>query len=224
MRPLIIVRPKPAAGATAAAASELGLEPVVMPLFQIRPLAWSAPDPARFEGLLLTSANTIRHGGTELQQLRGLPVFAVGEATAAEARDSGFTIALVGGGGVDELLAKVDPGLQLLHVGGEERREPGTAPQSITHLAAYRAEQVADVEGLERIEGAVVALHSPRAAARLAELAAISRTDISRTALAAISAETARSAGAGWQTVETAEAPGDATLLALAKRLCQNPG
>ncbi|MDQ3483780.1 MAG: uroporphyrinogen-III synthase [Pseudomonadota bacterium] len=224
MRPLIIVRPQPAAGATAAAASELGLEPVVMPLFQIRPLAWSAPDPTLFDGLLVTSANAIRHGGPELQKLAGLPVFAVGEASAAEARDLGFAIALVGGGGVDELLRQVDLHSRLLHVGGEHRRDPAAARQQIAYVAAYRAEDVADVAGLERIEEAVVALHSPRAAARLAKLAASVGIDISRTALAAISAHTALEAGSGWQSVETAEAPGDAPLLALAARLCQNPG
>jgi uroporphyrinogen-III synthase len=36
-----------------------------MPLFAIVPLDWTAPDPAQFDGLVLTSANAVRHAGEE---------------------------------------------------------------------------------------------------------------------------------------------------------------
>ena len=58
---MLILRPQPGADETAARARTLGLEPVVAPLFTIRPLAWEPPDPAEFDAVLLTSANAARH-------------------------------------------------------------------------------------------------------------------------------------------------------------------
>lgn len=222
MTPLVILRPEPGASASAVAARRLGLEPVQLPLFEIEPVAWAAPDPTRSDALLLTSANAIRHGGPELGKLRGLPVYAVGKATAAAARAAGFTIALAGDSGVDELLGRIEAELRLLHLCGEQYREPAGAGQQIAHLPAYRAAAVPSPAGLERIEGAVAAVHSPRAGARLAELAAGRGLDVSRTVIAAISAEAALATGAGWQAVEVAAEPRDSALLALAARLCQN--
>lgn len=222
MRPLVILRPEPGASASARAAKALGLEPIVLPLFKIEPVAWSAPDPAEFDGLLLTSASAVRNGGTELEKLRGLAVHAVGDATAAEALEAGFALATIGEGGVDELLHQLDPGLRLLHLCGEQHRQPAAPRQAILHLPAYRAAELTDVAGLECIAGAVVTAHSPRAAARIAQLAAAA-VDISGTSLAAISAEAALAAGSGWQSVAIADEPRDSALLALGARLCQNP-
>jgi uroporphyrinogen-III synthase len=222
MKPLVILRPEPRASATAAAAVELGLQPIVMTLFAIEPIAWSAPDAAEFDGLLLTSANAVRHGGDQLEKLRGLPVYAVGNATAAAASDAGFTISFTGDGRIDDLLERIDPDLRLLHVGGEHRREPAAPRQSIVHVPVYRAAALPNVEGLERIAGAVVAVHSPRAAARVAELAAAAGIDVANTSIAAISPEAARAAGEGWERVQAAAEPTDTAILALASRLCQN--
>ena len=223
MRPLVILRPEPGASASARAAKAMGLSPVVLPLFEIEPVAWAAPDPAGFDGLLVTSANAIRHGGAGLDKLRGLSVHAVGEASAAEARGAGFALATVGDGGVDELLSGLEPGLRLLHLCGEQHRRPAAPRQAIVHLPVYRAAELADVTGIERIAGAVVMAHSPRAAARIAQLAAASGIAISGTSLAAISTEAALAAGSGWQAVAIAGEPSDPALLALAARLCQNP-
>lgn len=223
MRRLVVLRPEPAASATAAAAGKLGLDTLVLPLFAVEPVAWQAPDPRGFDALLLTSANAIRHGGSELAKLRGLPAYAVGEATAAQAREAGFTVAAAGASGVDALLEPIEPALRLLHLCGEHRRQPAAVRQAITPLPVYRSAALAQVPGLERIAGAVVAVHSPRAGARLAELAAARGIDISKTAIAAISGETARAAGSGWQAVESAEAPSESCLLALAARLCNKP-
>ena len=60
MRRLLVLRPEPGASATAGRARTLGLDPVLMPLFEIEPIAWTAPDPAGFDALLLTSANAVR--------------------------------------------------------------------------------------------------------------------------------------------------------------------
>ena len=63
MRPVLVLRPEPGAGETAARARALGLEPIVAPLFAVRPIAWAAPDPAAYDAVMLTSANAARHGG-----------------------------------------------------------------------------------------------------------------------------------------------------------------
>lgn len=219
MRPLVVLRPEPGATATCAAAIERGLRPLAIPLFAIEPLEWLAPDPAGFDGLLLTSANALRHGGPGLDRVRGLPVFAVGKATAAEAHSAGFTVRFTGSGGVDDLLGAIDPRLRLLHLCGEQWRDPEAPRPSIAHLPVYRAAEL-PAPDLPAISRAVVAVHSPRAGARLAALVGELGIDISATALAAISREAASAAGSGWQQVATAEEPNDGALLALAARLC----
>ena len=129
---ILVLRPEPGAGETARRARERGLEAIAVPLFTVGPMSWELPDPAQFDALLLTSANAVRHGGEQLGNLRGLPVHAVGEATAAAARNAGFGIASSGDAGVDRLLGSIDQDLRLLHLCGTERREPGDARQAIT--------------------------------------------------------------------------------------------
>jgi uroporphyrinogen-III synthase len=222
MRRLAILRPEPGATATAQAARSLGLDPIVMPLFKVEATRWTAPDPGSLDGLLITSANAIRCGGGELDKLRRLPVFAVGEATAAAAEEAGFTIKAAGQGGVDALLASIPPTLRLLHLCGDRWREPRDASQTITRLPVYRSAELPLPANFRGLEGAVVAVHSPRAAERLAELTSEAGLARDRTIVAAISAEAAASAGGGWQLVEAAPEPNDRALLALAARLCHN--
>ena len=95
-RSLAVLRPEPGNSATARRIEALGLIAVQRPLFAVRPLPWDCPDPARFDTLLLTSANTLRHGGAQLAMLHDLPVIAVGEATAAAARAAGFRVRATG--------------------------------------------------------------------------------------------------------------------------------
>ncbi|HVM23188.1 MAG TPA: uroporphyrinogen-III synthase [Sphingomicrobium sp.] len=218
MRPIVVLRPEPGASATAERARRLGLDVRCVPLFDVESIPWEAPEPGRFDGLLLTSANAVRRGGEALQRLRGLKVYAVGEATAAEARAAGFDVASSGEAGVDRLLGSLEPELRLLHLAGEDRTPTGAPAQDITAIAIYRAKPV-EAPDLGELDGAVVLVHSPRAGRRMAELA---RTR-GRTAIAAISSAAAEAAGDGWETVEAAERPTDEALLALAARLCNKP-
>src|SRR3954454_15215974 len=135
MTRVVVLRPEPGAGATAERARQHGLEPILIPLFEIEPVRWDAPAAGRFDALLLTSANAIRAGGEQLAQLRGLPVHAVGECTAEAARSSGFDIASHGEAGVDRLLDSIASGLKLLPLCGEDRRTPLRPRQAITPLA-----------------------------------------------------------------------------------------
>src|SRR5690606_10040333 len=77
VRPLIILRPEPGAGRTAARAARMGLTAHLCPLFEARALDWAAPSPGRFDALLLTSAQTVRMAGPQLDQYRALPAYAV---------------------------------------------------------------------------------------------------------------------------------------------------
>jgi len=220
MRPLVILRPQPGASATAEAARKLGLEPLVMPLFEILPIEWQAPDAADFAGLLLTSANAVRHAGAGLDSLRNLPAHCVGEATADTAREAGLNVESVGKGGVDALMRSLPRGLRLLHLCGVDRRGPRTDAQSITAVPVYRAVEVPAPEGLRAIQAAVVAVHSPRAGRRLSDLADSETMARESIAIAAISVDAAAAAGRGWATVEAAHEATDSALLALAASLC----
>ena len=147
----------------------MGLEPIVAPLFTVRALAWTPPDPARFDAVLLTSANAARHGGDGMTPFLALPCYAVGERTAAAARSAGFA-----------------------EVAYRARRMPRpcsrwpseTAPNRCftcaaqDHVASRSASRSVPVYAAEPsgalppdVEQALVLLHSPRAAARFAVLA-----------------------------------------------------
>ena len=214
MRPLVILRPQPGASRTAAKAEALGLEVRLIPLFTVVPVDWAAPDPAGFDTLVLTSANAIRHGGEELDKLKDLPVHAVGEATAALARTAGFRIASVGRGGSGQMM--LPAGQRLLHLAGRDHVGAGATQV----IAVYEARSVEIPPGLDQLGDCVVAVHSPRAGRRLAELA----TERGRIAIAAISPAAAEACGTGWQELRAADAPNDSALLALAARLCESPG
>ena len=218
MRRVIVLRPEPGASETVARARELGLDAVAIPLFEVEAVDWTAPEAGGFDGLLLTSANAVRHGGEHLQSVRGLPVYAVGKATGEAARDAGFDVKSVGDAGVDRLLGSIEPDLKLLHLCGEDRKAPSDASQDITAVTVYRSRELSAPD-LGTVADGVALIHSPRAGRRLAELV----DDRATIAIAAISDAAAQAAGDGWQTVETAETPQDEALLALATSLCDKP-
>ena len=212
MRKLIIIRPEPGAAASVAAARALGLEATAIPLFTVEPVEWDPVDAARFEGLVATSANAFRHGGEGLASLRGLPVHAVGEATAEAAREAGFTVATVGAGGREAMA--LPPG-RLLHLAGRNRLP---VAGNVEAVVVYASRPVEPTPKLDALPGSVVAVYSPRSGRRLAALVRSRK----RIAIAAISRNAAEACGGGWQQVAVAAAPREAELLALAAELCQN--
>lgn len=213
MRPLIVLRPEPGATRTAAKAEAMGLEVRRLPLFSIVAVDWAAPDPSQFDALVLSSANAVRHGGRELDKLKALPVHAVGEATAAVARAAGFELAWVGDGGSRHM--PLPPGQSLLHLAGRDHLPmAGT-----TAITVYEARPIEPPPALDDLADCVVAVYSPRAGRRMAELVAAR----SRTLIAAISPAAAAACGPGWKRIHIAPQPSDAALLALAARLCESP-
>ena len=219
MRRVLVLRPEPGASATAEKARERALDAVAMPLFQVEPLPWKAPETSSFDALLLTSANSVRSGGEQLMSLRGLPVYAVGEATAEAAREKGFDIRSTGDSGADRLLGSIAPDIRLLHLCGDHKKAPEAVRQAITSIPVYRSDVIPNVD-LGDVRDTVALIHSARAGRRFAELVE-HRSD---TAIAAISAAAAEGVGGGWAAFEAAEAPNDDALLALAARLCNKSG
>jgi uroporphyrinogen-III synthase len=211
---LLIVRPEPGASASLALAREMGLDAAAIPLFSVQPVPWDAIDPKNFSGIVATSANAFRHGGEHLELLKALPVHAVGEATAAAARDSGFIVTTIGEGGRVALGERLPVG-RMLHLAGNDHL-PVSEAEAITVYASRAIDPPPAIDA----SGAVVVVHSPRAGKRLSELV----EDRATTAIAAISEKAAAACGAGWERIEIAGLPREPALLALAAKLCQNDG
>ncbi len=220
--PLLVLRPEPGASATARAARAMGLEAIVAPLFTVRALDWHLPD-HRPEAVLMTSANAARLAGPALASLLSLPLYAVGEATAAAARAAGFTRIATGKDGVDAIVARAaaDGVGHMLHLAGREHRTPAAGPLTIEQRLVYAADPVDRLpEQVARALPDVVALlHSPRAAILLAML-----VEPNTMRIAAISDATRNAAGEGWRAVAVAARPTDASLLAAAAKLCNHRG
>ncbi|HVU29293.1 MAG TPA: uroporphyrinogen-III synthase [Sphingomicrobium sp.] len=218
MRRILVLRPEPGASATATRARELGLDVIAVPLFEVEPIGWTAPDPSEFDGLLLTSANAVRHSGKQLGALGGLPVYAVGKATGEAAAEAGFSVAAIGDSGAEGLLRSIDGNLRLLHLCGEHHKDLGGARQEVMPVPVYSSKAIEDLD-LGAAKGAVALIHSPRSGARFAGLVGERKSIV----IAAISPAAANAVGSGWERVETSPKATDNALLALAARLCNIP-
>lgn len=151
MRRVLVTRPEPGAGATAARLRATGFFPVVLPLTRIVPTPPAAPGPC--EAVAATSANALRHAPADfLAPLLDKRLFAVGEATAAAARRAGFAdIAVAAGTAVDlaALIGRDMPrGARLLHLAGRERTEGfeddlRARGFAVEIVETYRAEEIA---------------------------------------------------------------------------------
>lgn len=218
-RPVAVVRPEPGNAATADRATALGMSVVRLPFFAVRRIGWLAPDPADHDALLLTSANAVRHGGPQLERLRGLPVLAVGAATAAAARLAGFDVMLQGDSDAARLIRMADRrGIaRALYLAGRERTISAGGPISAV-LTVYASDLVSiPADDLARVAGSVVLLHSGRAARRLADLIAPdARANIR---IAALSPAIAAAATGGWEAIAIAAAPDDDRLIDAARRV-----
>jgi uroporphyrinogen-III synthase len=226
--PLVIIRPEPGCAASLAIAQSMpGVEAHGFPLFQVSPRSWEALTPDRFDALLIGSAMAFRYGGRGLGALRSLPVYAVGETTAAAARDTGFTVAASGAGSMQAMLAELDPGhKRLLRLAGEDRVQL-TLPKGVTIeervvYSSQPCEMPPELIALLR-SPAIVTLHSAEAARHLS--AQCVRHGIRRAPLriSALSQRIAAAAGDGWGEVAHVPFPEDKALLALARQMCQDP-
>lgn len=90
---MLVTRPEPGASETARRLIALGHRPLIAPALTIVPLAVALPPPGAVQAVLATSANAL----PALAGHRGLPLLAVGDATAAAARGAGFARVLSAG-------------------------------------------------------------------------------------------------------------------------------
>jgi uroporphyrinogen-III synthase len=119
---VLVTRPRAEAEALAAVLAARGLEPVVEPMLTIDHAPAVRPDLAGVQAILCTSANGVRALARASAE-RAIPVFAVGDASAATARAEGFRRVESAGGDVEDLAYLVrrrlkPAGGRLLHVAG----------------------------------------------------------------------------------------------------------
>lgn len=223
MRQVVILRPEPGASRTAAKARALGLEPVLLPLFAPEPLPWSPPDAGDFDALLLTSANGVRMAGAGLEKYRGLPVYAVGEATAQALREAGFDQVIAGMGDGNAIAARLrtDGRRRVLHLAGTTVAPMDIGGLSVRRVPVYSmASLTPDLTPIDRADAdAILLVHSPRAGERLSALLPPARR--SGLHIVAISPAALAACGEGWASTHAVPRPDDDEMLALARRLCE---
>jgi uroporphyrinogen-III synthase len=102
---VLVTRPQPDNEATAATLRGRGFEVLLAPMLRFEALAFQDDADARYGAVIVTSANALR--GFERhpagQRLLKLPLFAVGEHTAAAARGVGFDKVIPANGDVAAL-------------------------------------------------------------------------------------------------------------------------
>jgi uroporphyrinogen-III synthase len=229
---LLVTRPLDDAQALADRLAERGHDATIEPLLTIAP-DLRAPLPLDgVRGLVFTSANGVRAFALRSPR-RDLPVFAVGAATAAAAREAGFAAVASAEGDVaalEELIAaRASPADgPLLHVAGavvagdlagrlaargyDLRRATLYAAEPATRLSAAAR---AALEG-GRLDGAM--LFSPRTAEIFVALTAEPslRAAVGGLTLFALSRAVADAAApAGWRRIVVAARPDEAALLDL---------
>jgi uroporphyrinogen-III synthase len=217
-RPVAVLRPEPGNAATAARLEAFGLTAIRLPLFETHAIDWIAPNPERFDALVLTSANAPRLAGPALATFAHLPVYAVGQATAEAAHAAGLSVVEIGRGDARALIAKArDHDVRrALHLSGRERAvDPGGIIADA--VAVYASDPIAADVSL--LEGAVALLHSPRAARRLSALIDDGLILREHVTIAALSSAIAAAAGDGWRRVVVATTPSDAALIDCARDL-----
>jgi uroporphyrinogen-III synthase len=89
---VLVTRPHPDDEATAAALRTRGFEVLLAPMLRFEPVAFHDDIDARYDAVIVTSANALRGIEPHLSgsRLLELPLFAVGEHTASAARGAGF--------------------------------------------------------------------------------------------------------------------------------------
>ncbi|HTV88839.1 MAG TPA: uroporphyrinogen-III synthase [Stellaceae bacterium] len=231
-----MTRPRSEAQDLAAALAEHGIAALIEPLLDIHYLDPPPPELTNVQAILCTSANGVRAlarrcGG------RGVPLFAVGTASAAQARAEGFACVWSASGNAGDLARLVGERLspgggELLHVTGRDTagdlagalRARGFA---VTQAMLYEARAAAGLSAAtvrhftsRSVDFAL--FFSPRTAAifaRLASEAGIAGTMAGVSALSISAAADAPLASLPFHTRGVAERPEQAAMLAALGRL-----
>jgi uroporphyrinogen-III synthase len=230
---VLVTRPREDAAPLVAALEARGHEVLVEPLLTIVPradAAWPAGHDA-VQALLVTSANGLR-AFAAADPRRDLKVFAVGEASAAEARAAGFTRVAAAAGDVDALarlvIERADPAAgALLHpaagrLAGDLQGLLAAAGFTVLRVVLYDAVPATRLtsacrEAFSQELIDAVTFFSPRTAATFVSL--IERGDLAENcrkcaALCLSAAVAAQLSGLPWRRVVVAVQPDQASLLA----------
>jgi uroporphyrinogen-III synthase len=97
---VLVTRPHPDDEATARALRARGFDVLRAPMLRFEPVPFQDDVDARYGAVIVTSANALRAIASHLagSRLLKLPLFAVGDHTAAAARDAGFGEVIASGG------------------------------------------------------------------------------------------------------------------------------
>jgi uroporphyrinogen-III synthase len=111
---VLVTRPHPDNEATARALKERGFAVVLAPMLRFEPVTLSEETGGNYAGVLATSANALRAVEPQLAEsgLLELPLFAVGEHTASEARRLGFAKVISADGDAAKLSSIVRKGIK----------------------------------------------------------------------------------------------------------------
>ncbi|MBR0737280.1 uroporphyrinogen-III synthase [Bradyrhizobium liaoningense] len=106
---ILVTRPHPDNETTADNLRARGHVVLLAPVLKFEPVVFHDEGEASYDGIIITSANAIRDVALQLRDLGllQLPLFAVGEHTAAAARDAGFADVIAAGGDAAALRDKV---------------------------------------------------------------------------------------------------------------------
>ena len=247
----LIIRPQPDADRDVALLMRYGVPALASPSMKRINQTHELPESANFSGIILTSRNAVEaitkldKANADTSRWAKLPVFVVGSATAAAARDAGFSNIIRGNGGGAGLLApirscfiekmrKQDSGkssytnLPLLWPIGVEISFDLVAALATQGIAVQRLPvyQMIANDGLHSTitdkitEGAIAAVvaMSPRSVQIFRRnLDAVDKaSSLAGMVLIAGSSAIVAAAGGGWQTVYTARQPRRSRLLAIA--------
>lgn len=121
---VLVTRPEPGAAATAAALLEAGHRPILSPCLRIETVPLRLP--TAIEAIALASSQAVPALAAAADgRIRTLPLFAVGDATAARARAAGFGTVASAAGTANDLAAliaaRLPPGARLLLAAGAGR-------------------------------------------------------------------------------------------------------
>lgn len=224
-----ITRALPGAAQTAEQVRALGAIAVVAPVLEVRVLSVSSIDIQDARALAFTSANGVRAFAAQSKRRR-VPVFAVGDSTAAAARAAGFSDVTSAAGDVAALTRLIVqmPRRQgvVVHLGAQELAGDMTGALTAAGIAARRvniyrtvSRPLSDTDLAEVRTTSQILVHSPRAATALRDnyLEAVNPQGCFLCLSAAVAAPLK---ALGRQGLVVARAPNESALMAeLAARL-----
>jgi uroporphyrinogen-III synthase len=231
----LVTRPRGQAEALAAALGHRGIAALIEPMIEIDFPAVGPLDLAGVQALLCTSANGVEALARASAE-RALPLFAVGEASAAAARRAGFAKVESAGGDAGDLArlvaGRLDPQAgRLLHaaggaVAGDLAGTLGGHGFIVSHAVLYEARPAASLSGEVRraLSAGLIDLalfFSPRSAAIFVGLARSAGLAAACAGIAAFSISAAADralAALAWRARYVADRPNQAALLAALDR------